>query len=75
MIFDAKCYDEICFVGQKDNVMTLNPLRPGEANMRHGTVSSLVQAMSCRLFGTKPLPEPMMTYCQWDTYKQTAVKF
>ena len=28
--------------------------------------SSLVQAIACRLFGAKLLPEPMMTYCQSD---------
>ena len=30
------------------------------------TLSSLVQVMACCLFGTKPLPEPMMTNCQYD---------
>ena len=27
---------------------------------------ALLQVEACRLFGTKPLPEPMLTYCQWD---------
>ena len=27
----------------------------------------LVQVMACRLFGAKPLPEPMLAYCQLDT--------
>ena len=31
--------------------------------------------MACRLFGVKPLPEPMLTYCQWDPLEQTSVKF
>ena len=31
--------------------------------------------MACRLFGTKPLPEPMLTYCQLDPEEQIAVKF
>ena len=30
--------------------------------------------MVCRLFGAKPLPEPIMTYCQLDPYEQTSVK-
>ena len=31
--------------------------------------------MACRLFGAKPLPEPVMTYCQLDPYKWIPVKF
>ena len=27
-------------------------------------MSALVQVMACRLFGAKPLPEPMLAYCQ-----------
>ena len=27
---------------------------------------SLVQIMACRLFGTKPLSEPMLVFCQLD---------
>ena len=30
--------------------------------------------MACRLFGTKPLPEPMLTYCQLDPWEQTSVE-
>ena len=30
----------------------------------HWTGSVLVQVMACRLFGAKPLPEPMLVYCQ-----------
>ena len=39
---------------------------PSTAYMRHLIVSALVQVMDCRLFGTKPLPEPMLAYCQMD---------
>ena len=31
--------------------------------------------MACRLFGAKPLPEPVLTYCQVDPCEQTSVKF
>ena len=31
--------------------------------------------MVCRLFGAKPLPEPILTSCQLDPKEQTAVKF
>ena len=31
--------------------------------------------MVCRLFGAKPLPEPMLVYCQLDSCEQISVKF
>ena len=31
------------------------------------TMSLLVQEMACRLFGTKPLSEPILAYCQLTT--------
>ena len=31
--------------------------------------------MACRLFGTKPLPEPMLAYCRLDSWKQISGKF
>ena len=43
--------------------------------MRQQTESALVQIMACRLFGAKPLPEPLLTYCQLDSQEQTSVKF
>ena len=39
------------------------------------TGSALVQVMACRSFGAKPLPEPMLKYCQLDPWKHTSVKF
>ena len=39
------------------------------------TGSALVQIMACRLFGAKPLPEPIMTSSQLDALQQTWVKF
>ena len=30
--------------------------------------------MDCRLFGTKPLSEPVVAYCQLDPRKQTSMK-
>ena len=53
----------------------LNSSPPSDAYMRHWTGTALVQVMACRLFGAKPLPEPMLTYCQLDPKKQTSVKF
>ena len=37
--------------------------------------SSLVKVMASRLFGAKPLPEPMLDYCQLDSWEQVSVKF
>ena len=39
------------------------------------TRSALVQVMARCLFDTKPLLEPMLTYCQSDTYEHTSEKF
>ena len=37
--------------------------------------SQLLQIMALDLLGTKPLPEPLLTYCKLHPYKQTLVKF
>ena len=39
------------------------------------TGSALVQVMACRLFGTKPLPEPMLVYCQLDSREEISGRF
>ena len=41
----------------------LNSLRPSDTYMRRWTGPSLVQIMACRLFGAKPLSEPILEYC------------
>ena len=48
------------------SIVEVNSLRPGAAYMRQWSGSSLVREMACRLFGAKPLPEPKLTYCQFD---------
>ena len=45
------------------------------AYMRQWTRSALVQVMACRLFGAKPLPKPMLHYCQLDSWERISVKF
>ena len=50
---------------QLTNRLTNSSL-PGAAYMRQWTGSALVQIMACRLFGAKPLSEPMLKYCQLD---------
>ena len=44
------------------------------AYLRRRTGSALVQVMYCRLFGAKPLSEPMLEYWQLDPWEQTSVK-
>ena len=68
----------------------INSLRPSDTRWRLGswlthlplvphmcqwTGPSWVQVMTCHLFGTKPLPEPMLAYCQLDSWEQISVKF
>ena len=41
----------------------------------HCHIPTLLQIMACRLFGTKPLSEPMLPYCQLDHKVHISVKF
>ena len=41
---------------------------------RQWTGSAFVQVIACRLFGAKPLPEPMLANCQMDSWEQISVK-
>ena len=34
--------------------------------MGQWTMSVLFKVMACHLFGAETLPEPVLTYCQWD---------
>ena len=53
----------------------LTHLPPCAAYMRQWIRSALVQIMACRLFGTKPLSEPMLVCCQLDSWEQFSIKF
>ena len=48
-------------------VIRVNILQPRNAHMYHFTGSSLVKLMAWCLTGTKPLPEPILIYHQFDT--------
>ena len=52
----------------------LNSSPPSATYMNQWTGSALVQVMAWRLFGAKPLPEPMLTYCQLYPREQISVK-
>ena len=56
-------------------LININSSPPSATYMRQWTGSSLVQVIACRLFGTKPLPEPMRNDCQLDSWEQISVKF
>ena len=54
---------------------TSTHLPPSAAYIRQWTGLSLVQIMACRLLGAKPLHEPLLVYCQLDSWEQISVKF
>ena len=64
----------IRFIKTCENLL-INSLRPSDAYMHQKTRQSLVQIMAWRLFGAKPLSEPMMAYCQLDPRKHTSLKY
>ena len=53
----------------------INSSPPSAAYIRQWIRSALVQIMTCRLFGAKPLSKPLLGYCQLDPLEQTSVKF
>ena len=48
------------------NTVNVNSSPPSAAYMRQWMRSALVQIMTCRLFGAKPLSKPMQGSCQLD---------
>ena len=61
-----------------DNWATLrqiNSLRLSDTHMCQYNIWTLVQIMACRLFGAKPLSEPMLSYYQLDLKGHISVKF
>ena len=46
--------------------MPMKPMKPIMGSMSACYLGTLVQIMVCRLFGAKPLSEPVMTYCELD---------
>ena len=53
----------------------LNSFRPSDAFMHHQARPSLVQMMARHLFGSKPLSEPMLAYCQLNPWEHISVTF
>ena len=52
-----------------------NALWLSDAIWRHISWSILFQVMACDLSGAKPLPEPMLNYCQLDPREYILMKF
>ena len=50
------------------HLMLYQLIPPSAAYMHQWIGLALVQIMACHLFGGKPLSEPMLGYCQLDTY-------
>ena len=56
-------------------LIRVNSSPPSAPYMHQWTGSALIQVMACRLFGAKPLPEPLLAYCQLDSWKQISLEF
>ena len=52
----------------------LNPLCHSNAIWHHEAWLTLVQIMTCCPFVTKPLPEPIQTYCRLDPFSKIWIK-
>ena len=66
------------FCASPYSVVTTNAnacLNSSPPSARQWNGSALLQIMACRLFGAKPLPEPMLAHCQLDPWEQNSVKF
>ena len=60
----------------KGRLFSLGPNElTGAAYMCQETGSSLAQVMVYHLFDAKPLPEPVLVYCQLESWQQVTVKF
>ena len=64
-----------CLTQTRQEQLGLNSSAPSARYVWQWTGSALFQVMACHLFGIKPLPEPMLTYCQLNLQEQTSVKF
>ena len=50
----------------------INSSSPSAAYMHQWTGSTTIHLMACRLFSAKPLPEPVLAYCQLDSWEQVS---
>ena len=55
--------------------IAVNSLRQSDAHMRQHNIQALLQIMAWRLFGAKPISEPMLPNCQLDARQHISMKF
>ena len=68
--------DTIVYHSDSDELVGVGfGLRPNDTDMHHQKRPSLLQIMACCLFSNKPLSEPMLPYCQLDSWECISVKF
>ena len=70
----ALCSDASHFNVAWSEILVFNSSFPSAAYMCRWIGSTLVQIMDCWLFSAKPLAEPMLVYCQLDSWEQISVK-
>ena len=63
----------ILILHRKSHLDVFNLMRLSGAYMCQWNGSALV--MACHLFSAKPLPEPMLVYCQSNSWEQVSEKF
>ena len=66
---------DIYYICGRKAVGWVNSLRPSDAHMRQHNIPTLLQIMTGRLFGAKPLSEPMRPYWQLDPKEHTSGNF
>ena len=73
----VQAYKEMVTVHDFSNCreQRVHSLRPSDVYMRKKTALSLVQIMACRLFGGKPLSEPMMAVYEINLEEHISMKF
>ena len=60
----------MCDYPEYVSTQDFNSLRPRNALWYQRPQSTLGELMAGNPFGARPLPQPMLTYCQLDTFKK-----
>ena len=69
MAFWVEIFFLACFYCMPVTWIDVNLLRWSVIDIKSG----LILSMACRLYGTKPLPEPVLIYCQLNPQEQSSV--
>ena len=68
------CCDD-CVIPFPNLHFIYNSMRPSDEYMRQCNMPTLLQIKACCLFCAKPLPEPILPFCQLDPKELVSVKF